>query len=388
MLQIKTFLGSGFAHADPGDVALANVLDARRAVDEVVNLPLQHWLEVLLHLPSSHLDDDPQVHVSTLFDVLEAGADELDLAILHLIHGAHLQVFVGAGVLAAELDPHVGPAHPLSLEGAAVRDGDGHLGDLHLDAAHLDAALHQSPGLLGIRLPLNVVEGHGDSMFVDGNAGGQNLGDNGVSDDGEAVVKSANGGGVLQVVHLAQSQGKGKATELVVEEHSTRLTTFHAPKGQGCTGGEASGIDSGDGIGAEGHDVGIVAHFHTLFHQLMDDAPSVDIAGEEDEDVTLLQFADDLHRCLVGAGCADDRRKARHASINKLDTPTAQLDVVYGASDTGAGELQARDAFWLLTTGEADSLDSLFSEKGGYAAVQSFPQIGQPRMPLGLGVQE
>ncbi len=402
MFQVKTFFGRSLAETNPGDVALADVLDARRTVDEVVNLSLQHWLEVLLHLPPGHLDDDPHVHVSPLFDVLEAGADDLDFAVLHLVHGSHTQVLEGAGVLAAELDPHVGSAHPLALERAAVGNGDGHLSDLHLDAAHLDAALHQSPGLLGIRLSLDVVEGHGDDVLVLGDAGRQYLGDDGIGDDWEAIVDGARSSGVLQIIHLTQSQGEGEDPELVVEQHSSGLAAFHAAKGQRRAGGEASGIDGGDGVRAEGHDVGIVAHFDTLFHQLMDDAPSVDVAGEEDENVTLLQLPHDLDSRLVGLGSADDGREAGHPPVHQLDAPGAQLDVIngavniaarllslhVGAGEAGAGELQARHRLWLLAVGETDTLDGLLRKKCGHSAVEGLTKIGQPDVILRPGVQQ
>jgi len=169
-----------------------------------------------LHFAPGHLDYDSHVHVPALFDVLEAGADKLNLAILHLVQGAHLQILEGARLFTAKLDAHVGPPHPLALEGAAVRHGDGHLGDLDLDPTHFDAALYQTPGFLSVVFTLDVVERHGDDVLVLCHAGRQDLGDNCISDNWEAIVKNASSGCILQVVHLAQSQGKGKATELVV----------------------------------------------------------------------------------------------------------------------------------------------------------------------------
>ena len=62
VLEVKALVGRVIADADPGNVALADVLDARRAVDKVVDLPLEHRLKVLLHLAAGHLDDDAHVH--------------------------------------------------------------------------------------------------------------------------------------------------------------------------------------------------------------------------------------------------------------------------------------------------------------------------------------
>jgi len=69
-------------------------------------------------------------------------------------------------------------------------------------------------------------------------------------------------------------------------------------------------VDGGDGVQAKWHDVGIVTHLHALFHKLVDHAPAVDVAAEEDQDVTHLELADDLDGGLVGPGCADDGSKA------------------------------------------------------------------------------
>ena len=56
MLEVESLLNGILADANPCDVALADVLDALGAVDEVVNLPFENGLEVSLHLASSDLD--------------------------------------------------------------------------------------------------------------------------------------------------------------------------------------------------------------------------------------------------------------------------------------------------------------------------------------------
>ena len=60
----------------------------------------------------------------------------------------------------------------------------------------------------------------------------------------------------------------------------------------------------------------------------MDDAAAVDVAREEDEDAAALQLAHDLDGDLVALGAADDGAEARHAAVDQLDAPGAQLDVV------------------------------------------------------------
>src|SRR5574341_1034666 len=81
-------------------------------------------------------------------------------------------------------------------------------------------------------------------------------------------------------------------------------------------------------VRAEWHSVGVVAEFDAFFHQLMDDAPPVDVTRQEAQNVALLQFAHDLDRHLVGFGAADDGREARHTAIHQLNAPRPELDVV------------------------------------------------------------
>ena len=129
------------------------------------------------------------------------------------------------------------------------------------------------------------------------------------------------------------------------------------------------------GVGAEGHDVGVVAHLDAFFLKLVDDAAAVDVAAEEDQDVALLQLAHDLDGDLVRLGAADDGGEAGHAAVDELDAPRAQLDVVdravevavaVGGAPTGAlirageGVPPARwkpgSAFRLLAVDEAQGL--------------------------------
>ena len=240
------------ADADPGDVALADVLDAARAVDEVVDLALEHRLEVLLHLAAGHLDQDAHVDRRPVRQVLEARPDHLDLAVLDLVHVDHAQVLEGPAVLAAELDAHVLLAHHFALERRAVGHRDRDFGHLDLDAARLDALLDQLLGALQVVLALDLVEGHGDDVLVGGDAGRQDLRDAGVGDDREAVVDGARGRRVLQVVDLAQGEHEGEDALPVVEQDVLRLAALHAAEGQGRAGGEAHRVDGREGVGPNG----------------------------------------------------------------------------------------------------------------------------------------
>ena len=361
-----------------------------------MDLPLEHGLEVLLHLAPGHAHHDAHVHGRALGLVGKVGADHGDLAVVDGVEIGHVQVFKAVGLLAAELDAHVRLAHHLALEGRAVGHGHGHFGELELHAAHLDAFLHQLLGPLQVVRALDLIEGHGDHVLVASDAGRQDLGDDGVGDDGEAEVDGAGSGGVLQVVDLAQRQHEGEHPVLVVEQDVARLAALEAAEGERRAGGKAERIDGADGVGAEGHGVGVVAQLHALFHELVDDAAAVDVAGQEAQDVAPLQLPHDLHGHFVGLGAADDGGKAGHAAIDELDAPRAQLDVVDGAVQVavavflnlGAGEggaarqREAGQPLGLLAAGEAHGLEALFGEESGHARVERLAQIGHPA-PVG-----
>ena len=277
VFQIKAFVGGAVGNTNPGNIPLANVLDARSAVDEVMDLPFQHRLEIFLHLPPGHIDDNAQIHRPLVRDVAEVRPYHLNFAVGHFIHVGHAQILEAAGIFAAELHAHVIFAHHFPLKGGAIRHGHGHVGQLDLDAANFDALLHQPLGSLQVVYTLNFFPGHGDDVLVLGDAGGQNFRDDGVGNDREAEVDRPGGGGIFQVIYFAQGQHKGKDPFPVVEQNIARLTCLQAAKGKSGAGGEAQGIDGAEGVGAEGDSVGVIAQFDPFFVELVDDGTAVDV---------------------------------------------------------------------------------------------------------------
>ena len=63
----KPFSAAADREPNPGDVALADVLDAGGAVDEVMNLPLQDGFKVLLHFAAGDFDHNAQIHRAHVF---------------------------------------------------------------------------------------------------------------------------------------------------------------------------------------------------------------------------------------------------------------------------------------------------------------------------------
>jgi len=69
-------------------------------------------------------------------------------------------------------------------------------------------------------------------MLIAGNTCGQDFGDNGVGDHRETEVDRPGSSGVLQIIHFAQGEYKGKDALLVVKQDLPRLTAFQTAKGQ------------------------------------------------------------------------------------------------------------------------------------------------------------
>ena len=92
--------------------------------------------------------------------------------------------------------------------------------------------LDEAFGSFKIILALNLVERHRNDVFVAGNAGGQDFGDDRIGNHREAEINSSGGGGVLEVIYFAESQNECKHAVLVVEENIPRLTTFHTTERQ------------------------------------------------------------------------------------------------------------------------------------------------------------
>ncbi len=216
VLEVKALVVRAFADADPGDVTLADVLDAGGAVDEIVHLAFQDRLKVGLHLAPGNPDDDPHVHRALVRNLVKARANDLDLAVFDLIHLCHIEVLKGAAVLAAKLDSHIVLAHHLALKSRAIGDRHGHLGDLDLDSTDLDGLLDHLFRPLQIIFGLDLIKGHRDDVLVASDASGMDLGDDRIGDNRETVADGAGRGRVLEIIDFTQRQDKGKDAELVV----------------------------------------------------------------------------------------------------------------------------------------------------------------------------
>ncbi len=128
----------------------------------------------------------------------------------------------------------------------------------------------------------------------------------------------------------------------------------------------------------------------------MDDAASIDVAGQEGQDIAALQFTHDLDRHFIGFRAANDCGKAGHTTIHQLDAPGAKLDIVdrsiemsihvaaiagtgiRAGEGSAAGQFESGHRLRLQTVDEADRFNRLGGEQGRHAAVQSFAQVGSP----------
>ena len=175
--ELEAGVLGGLADADPDELALPHVQHALGEVHEVVELALDDRLEVRLHLAPGHIDDDAERNAGALFELVELGPDDLDLAVLDLGRVARAHELECGRALAAGLDVGVFLADALALERGAVRDRDRQVDDLDLQSADLDRLLHEL-----------VARDVGDDVLVGAHAGRQDLRDVGRRDGGEAVA--------------------------------------------------------------------------------------------------------------------------------------------------------------------------------------------------------
>ena len=76
VLQVKAFVSGSVRNAYPGDVALPDMLDSRSAINEVVDLALEHRLEVLLHLPTGDFDHPFNCNLDLTIAATPLGSDQ------------------------------------------------------------------------------------------------------------------------------------------------------------------------------------------------------------------------------------------------------------------------------------------------------------------------
>ncbi|MEJ2561680.1 MAG: hypothetical protein P8Z42_03225 [Anaerolineales bacterium] len=369
VLQIEAFFGGRLADADPGNVALTDVLDAGPAVDDVVDLAFEHRLEIFFHLASGDFHQNAQIHAALVFQFLETVSDDFDLAVIDFIHVFHEEVLEGPAVFAAEFDAHVRLAYDLAFEGRPVSDWHRH--------------------------------------FTDRDPGGQNFGNHRIGDDGKSVGDRPGGRGIFKIVDLAQGQHEGENAELVVQQDVAPLAAFHAPESERGSSGETQRVDRPDGVAAEGNDIRVVSHLHIFFHQLVDDRTSVDVAYEKGENVSLLEFANDGDGGCVGVRRASDGCEAGHAPVHQLDAPGAQLDIVdrpvemsvsvgpgtvvssvWAREGRRSGQRESGIGLRLLAMNEADTFDDLFGKQRGHTGVQRLAEIRRPKLFIGYRVEQ
>ncbi len=166
-------------------------------------------------------------------------------------------------------------------------------------------------------------------MFKCSHTRGQDFGDDCICNHRETIVDGTCGSRILEVIHFSQRQYEGEHARTIIEQDLTRLPHFQTSEGEGRPGGESEGVNGADRIGAKGNGIGIVSQLNALFHQLVDNAPSIDITREEAQDVAPLELTDDLHRHFIGFSSPNDGSETGHPPIHQLDTPCSQADIIY-----------------------------------------------------------
>ena len=317
VLQPEALFHGLFADAHPGDIALADVHDALGVVDQVVNLALQDRFVVLLHLASGHLHDDGQGQLGSGRNIGNLRPDDLDLAVLDLVHALGGDPFHHVSAAAAAFQINIVAANPFALEGRTVRHRHRHLGHVDLQAAHLDG-----PGD-------DLIMGYiGNHMFIGADAGGQDLRDRRIGDGREAPVDGAGGVGIPFVGHITHRHGEGEDTVFVINQHLAVVARLDAAEGQGDAGGKTHGEDRGGNIRSEGDQAGRPADLDAGLDQLLGETLAVIFGGHEDVEVLLLELGGDFGGDLLGRSRATDGGKTGGGAVDELDAAFPQDDVI------------------------------------------------------------
>ena len=143
------------------------------------------------------------------FDVLDVRTDQGDLAVFDLAHVGHADQFDSLSLAAAHFEVQVALADALAFESRAIGQGNVDLGDRGLEAADFHRLLDHV-GMGNVR----------HHVFVGAHAGGQDFGDVGVGQGGEAPVDAAGGVGRPFGVHFAQRVDEGEDAVLVIQQHA------------------------------------------------------------------------------------------------------------------------------------------------------------------------
>ncbi len=326
-----------------------------------MDLPLQHGLEIGLHLSSRHLDHDAQRQLPAGLDRVAVRALQLDASVLDLVELAHVQPLEGRGPLPAEFAVHVLLADPLALEGGTDGHRDRNLRHLDLQAANLDGLLHDP----GVRNP-------GYDVLVRANPGGQNLRDVAVGDDREAVVDGPGRRGVPLVRHLAQRHDEGKDAVLVIKQIAPEIARLDAAEAQGRPAGKTERVDRGGNLVAEGHQTCLPAQLYAALHELFGEAGPVVVRAHEDVEAALLQLAGDGHGGLDVRRGANHGRKTGGRAIDKLYPALAQNHIV--------GRSQPDILYGVRSNQVLARLDDLLGEQGRHAGIEGWTQVWRPEI--------
>ena len=244
--QAEAFIGCRLGNTDPGDIPLSNMLDARGAIDEVMDLAFEHRFKVRLHRPARHLDHHAHAHVALSGNAAEIGSNHFHFTVHHFFQRRSVQIFEAAAVFTAKLNAQVGLADHFAFKRRAIRDRDRHFGHFDLDAAHFDTLLDQSFSSFEIIHSIDFVERHGNNMLVGGHTRRQDFRDHSISDDREPEVDGPGGSGIFQVIHFTERQNKGKDAFLVVQQDFLGHSGFHTTESQRRAGRETERVDGGD----------------------------------------------------------------------------------------------------------------------------------------------
>ena len=306
-------------HAD--HIALAGVHETFHAVEEGVDLTLEDRLKVGLHGLACDLDGVAHGDLGANRDLVDLGADDLDLVILDLgrvLGGDELEAVLAGAV---DLDLHVALADDLAFECGGEGDGDVDLRDLQLDAAGLDGGIDPVLGVIvddeGLR--------HGPHIVVV------------VGDDREAELDGARAAGDGDVIdRLVRVDKRVDAVEGVLVE-ALDVARLDGAEDHRRAHDQGDDVTDGPDLLADRNDTDGEAHGKTGLDSLLDDA-----ADQEHEDTAGLIALDGLNRFLGRRSRPDHDDEAGDIAGDKGNAQlthfrVGEVAVVVGALIRGLG---------------------------------------------------
>ena len=310
MLEPESLVKSGLAHPYPRNIPLTDVHHTLGIIDQMVDLPLQNRLEILLHLPSGHLSDHREGELRTFRDLVQIRTDHLDLPILHLVHPLGSNPLAHRRHAAPGLRVQIVLTHPLSLERRPVRHGDRHLGHRHLQPSDFHRPRHD-----------RIVRHIGHHVFIRTNPRRKHLRDRCIRNRREPPVDRPGRIRIPLLIHGSQRHHERKDPILTVNQNLPEIPGLHPSERHRRPRGESHRKHRRRRIRPERNQPRGPADLHARLDQLLREPLALVLPAHKHVQILLLQLLRDLRGHLRTRRRPHNRREPRRGPIHELDPP-------------------------------------------------------------------